>query len=275
VPKESIFWVDERTEEGELAWPERFPEKIVKELQRDKGPYAWYGQYQQTPEPRGGSIIKRDFWQLWEADKYPSFEFILGSLDTAYTAKEENDPSALTIWGVFRDENNNPKMMLMYAWQDRLEFHDLFQRVIDTCTLSPVPKEHPRFPVDRLLIEAKASGQSVGQELHRLVRGTGSLGIELIDPKRYGDKVARVQSIQHLFADNMIYAPNKTWATMMINQAAIFPKGSHDDLVDSMSQALRYLRDAGFALRRDEQSSETEQSMLYRSPNENLPLYQV
>jgi predicted phage terminase large subunit-like protein len=275
VQQDNIFWEDPRTEDGELAWPERFPEEICKELQRDKGPYAWAGQYQQTPEPRGGSIIKRDFWQLWKDEKYPAFEFILASLDTAYTAKEENDPSALTIWGVFRDDNNNPKMMLIYAWQDRLEFHDLFQKVIDTCTLSAVPKEHPRFPVDRLLIEAKASGQSVGQELHRLVRGTGNLGIELIDPKRYGDKVARVQSVQHLFADGMIYAPNKAWADMVINQVAIFPKGSHDDLVDSTSQALRYLRDAGFALRRDEYAIGAEEEMMYRSPSANAPLYQV
>jgi len=267
------LWEDPRKDDGELAWPHRFTQKVCDDLKRDKGPHAWAGQYMQSPEPRGGAIIKRAFWQLWEEPKYPSFEFILGSLDTAYTAKEENDASALTIWGVFRDINGNPKMMLVYAWQERLEFHQLFQRVIDTCTISQKPKDHPQYAVDRLLVEAKASGMSIGQELHRLVRGTGKLGIELINPTVYGDKVARVQSIQHLFADEMIYAPDRSFADMVIDQCAVFPKGSRDDLVDSTSQALRYLRDAGFALKREEHAMEVADELMYRSPSSNAPLY--
>lgn len=289
-----IKWEDPRTEEGELAWGHRFTQKVCDDLKRDKGPHAWAGQYMQSPEPRGGSIIKRDFWQLWEHDKFPQFEYILASVDTAYTDKEENDPSALTIWGVFRDNSTlraegsdalwmprdgqvaqaiqgNPKIMLMYAWQERLQFHELLQKLIDTCTMSRMPKNGPQFPVDRLLIEAKASGISVGQELHRLIRGSGKMGVELnpVD----GDKYARLQSIQHLFSDDMIYAPDRSFADMVINQCAVFPKGSRDDLVDSTSQALRYLRDHGFALRQEEYAVESREEMMYKSPSSNAPLY--
>ncbi len=179
------------------------------------------GQYMQSPEPRGGSIIKRHFWQVWDQEKFPGFEYILGSLDTAYTAKEENDASALTIWGVFRDLNMNPKMMLIWAWQERLEFHELFKKIVDTCVVGQIVKPFPQFPVDRLLIESKASGQSIGQELHRLFWGTGKLGIELINPTVYGDKVARVHAIQHLFADEMIYAPDRAFADMVIDQCVV------------------------------------------------------
>jgi predicted phage terminase large subunit-like protein len=298
---QEVIWEDPRVEDGVLAWPERFTEKVCEDYKRDQGPHAWAGQMQQTPEPRGGSIIKRDYWQLWDKDSYPPFEFILASLDTAFTSKEENDPSALTIWGVFREAiaineldasqtgmlwmqrngqtivpvEGNPKIMLIYAWEGRLEFSLLFQKVIDICTMGTIPKDVPQFPVDRLLIEAKANGMSVGHELIRLFSGTGKLGIELINPKVYGDKVARVQSIQHLFSGGMIYTPDKAWADMMINQAAIFPKGSHDDLVDSMSQALRYLRDQGFALNRSEYQSDVEDDLAYKSPTANMPLYQV
>lgn len=232
------------------------------------------GQYQQSPEPRGGSIIKRHFWQLWKEEKFPTFEFILASADTAFTEKQENDPSAMTVWGLFRDQAENPKIMLIWAWQDRLEFHDLFQKIMDTCTVDKTGKK-TGFRVDRLLIESKASGQSVGQELYRLIQGSGAFGIDMIDPRRYGDKVARVQSIQHLFADNMIYAPDRAYADMVINQCAIFPKGSHDDLVDTTSQALRYLRDTGFALRREERAIVTEDEMRYTSPSNNSALYPV
>ena len=278
-------WEDPRILDGELVWKERFPENIVEELKRDKGPYAYAGQYQQSPVPRGGAIIKDDLWQLWDDDaairlglepdngRYPPMEYTIASLDTAYTEKEENDASALSIWGLFRDISGNPKVMLMHSWADRLELHDLVQRVITTCTQDRRPLIGPRFKIDRLLIEAKASGISVAQEIHRLVSFSSPFGIDLINPRKQGDKIARVHSIQHLFVDGMIYAPDKAWADQMIEQCAIFPRGSHDDLVDSMSMALRYLRDCGFALRRVESELERTDEIMYRS--RTAPLYPV
>jgi len=76
----------------------------VFKLERELGPYAYAGQYQQTPAPRGGGIIRDEWWQPWDKknaeknggvpEKYPGFEYILAALDPAYTEKEENDPSA-------------------------------------------------------------------------------------------------------------------------------------------------------------------------------------
>jgi predicted phage terminase large subunit-like protein len=266
-------WEDPRTEDGELAWPERFPLDVVDQLRRDKGPYAWAGQYQQSPEPRGGSIIKRDYWQLWEQQKYPPFEFIVASLDSAYTAKEENDPSALTVWGMFRDEFDNPKVMLIWAWQDRLEFHELVQFVTDVCSIDPHPKLHPRFPVDKLLIENKANGLSIGQEMYRLFGMNGKFGIEFTNPKNHGDKVARVQSVQHLFTSGMVFAPDRAFADEVIDQCAKFPKGSKDDLVDTTSQALRWLRDMNFMPKREERQLDLDNEVQYRRPQE--PIYPV
>src|SRR6266852_6908402 len=129
------IWEDPRTEDEELAWVERFPEEVCDNLERDTGPYAWAGQYLQSPAPRGGAILKDEFWQLWEANIFPPFEFVVASLDTAFTEKEENDPSAMTIWGLFRDESGNPKIMLMYAWEERLQFNELVDLVTDTCII--------------------------------------------------------------------------------------------------------------------------------------------
>jgi predicted phage terminase large subunit-like protein len=242
------------------------------------------GQYQQSPAPRGGSILKDHFWQLWDQDKYPPFEMIIASLDTAMTAKDENDPSALTVWGVFRDSpilvggneakiQGNPKVMLLWAWKEHLEFNDLVTKVINTCIPSPSPVAHPRFPVDRILIEGKANGQAVAHELERMFRGSGRLGIEIVDPKEYGDKVARAISVQHIFSDGMVFAPNKTWADMVIKQCALFPRGSEDDLVDSTTQAIRWLRETGFVLRSTEYVVEEEESLMYRGQASLRPLY--
>jgi predicted phage terminase large subunit-like protein len=276
-----VFWQDPRTEDGELAWPVRFGDREIVELKKAKGPYAWAGQYQQTPEIRGGSIIRRDYWTDWDDPKYPDFEYILASIDTAYTEKQENDASAMTLWGLFRDANNNPKIMLMHAWQERLEIHKLVERVIDYCTVDYRLKDaqgnlitHPRWPADRLLIEAKATGLSVAQEIRRIIGFNGEFGIELINPTKQGDKVARAHSVLHLFSDGMIYAPiSRAWCQEVIDQCAKFPKGSHDDFVDSTTQALRFLRDNGMALMRREAEFDLERELAYKPRLE--PLYPV
>jgi predicted phage terminase large subunit-like protein len=271
VADQDIFWIDPRSEEGELACPQRFPARIVEELKRDKGPYAYAGQYQQTPEPRGGAIIRREFWQIWNEEKFPPFEFIGAYLDTAYTEDRENDYCAMSILGVFRDEHKNPRIMLVFAWRDRLQLHDLVIRVIDTCTVDKRVVNHPRFPVDRLIVENKAAGISAVQEIRRIVGFNDRFGIEYFDPRKYGDKVARAHSVQHLFAEGLIYAPDRQFADMVINECAVFPKGSHDDLCDTITMGCRHLRDNGLLLRREEQAEIDAAEVAYQP--RSLPLY--
>jgi hypothetical protein len=67
----SIGWQDPRKEAGELLWPERFGEQEVEILERQMGPWTAAGQLQQRPEPKGGGVIKREWWQLWDQDNYP------------------------------------------------------------------------------------------------------------------------------------------------------------------------------------------------------------
>ena len=266
-------WFIDVREQGELLIPERFGEAEVTELEGRLGPFAAAGQLQQRPEPKGGGIIKREWWVLWNETIsgaegrtkaiFPDFEYIVSSLDTAYTTKQENDYSALTIWGVWTDRQGNRRIMLVYAWQDRLELSDLVTRVAGLCT---------KFKVDKLLIESKAAGISVAQEIRRLF-SREDWGVQLIDPGR-GDKVARAYAIQHLFSDGMIYAPDLEWADKLISQAVSFPKGAHDDLVDSMTQALTHLRTIGFAQKPVEIVAEKTDSMLYRTQKPN-PLYPV
>jgi predicted phage terminase large subunit-like protein len=130
----------------------------------------------------------------------------------------------------------------------------------------------PRFPVDRLIIETKASGISVIQELHRLYSGRGDFGVEGVDPSRWGDKTARLYAVQHMFQDEMIYYPeNRRFSDMVMDQVSSFPKGAHDDLVDSTSLALRYLRLSGLLQRREEYARDIEEQSLHRSREK--PLY--
>ena len=204
----------------------------------------------------------------------------MASLDSAFTEKSENDPSAMTVWGIFSGDiiaqnlktsttgsersyaPGSPRAMLMNAWQDRLELHDLVKKVAATCK---------QMRVDILLIENKASGISVAQELRRLFRHE-NFTVLLIDPKGL-DKLARLYSVQHLFAEGMIYAPDRVWAEMVITQVGTFPKGKHDDLTDTVSQSLRHLRDIGVLQRGSEITADLEETMQYQGPPLR-PLYE-
>ena len=279
-----IGWKDPRAVPGELLWPDRFGEQETTLLEKQLGPYAAAGQLQQRPEPAGGGVIKRDWWQLWPDQVFPPMDYIVASLDTAYTTKTMNDMSAITIWGVFTSETvaqatrvmdangrpmyvdrsyseSAPKVMLMHAWQARLELHELVEKVATTCR---------SLKVDKLLIENKAAGISVAQEIRRLYNNE-NFSVQLQDPKSQ-DKLSRLYSVQHLFAEGIIYAPDRTWADMVITQVGQFPKGKHDDLVDTVSQALRHLRELGLLVRAPERIAELESMKSYPGGRQP-PLY--
>lgn len=282
-----IGWKDPRTIEGELMWPERFGEEEVKSLENALGPFAAAGQLQQRPEPKGGGVIQRSWWQPWEAKEYPPMDFILGTLDTAYTMKTANDPSAMITFGVFSEGNTTaranrmidaegrpiymdrsydagaPKTMMMHAWTERLEFHMLVEKVVKTAVA---------MKVDLLLIENKAAGISLAQEIRRLYSNE-KFAVKLFDPKSQ-DKLARLYSVQHLFAEGLIHAPDRSWADKVITQVGLFPHGKHDDLVDCVSMGLRELRDMGLLTRGPERLADLESQKIYPR-GQDEPLYPV
>jgi len=314
--KTVIGFQDPREEEGELLFPERFPAEVVDRDKRVMGPYASAGQFQQTPSPRGGGIIKREWWRTWNSeeaasqgmnreDAFPAMDYIIASLDTAYTEKQENDASALTIWGVWQRSGREasglitkhgrslvedgrdtlPCVMLMNAWEKRLPIHGpeiprypgeqtkdyearakeswgLVEWVIHSCN---------RFKIDLLLIESKANGISVAQEIQRLNRQS-DWGVRLVNPGN-ADKVARVYAVQATFSNGIVFAPDRSWADSVINQFEVFPKGAHDDLVDSTTMALKHLREAGLIRRASEVAAELTGGLMHRSPTR--PIYDV
>lgn len=262
----SIGWEDPRTEEGELAWPERFPLAVVERDEEMLGPYGTSGQFQQLPTPRGGGIIPVELWQLWPPEDdgsgegwetkrgadgvpivdqygrpirvmvYPDFVYTLVSCDTAMTEKEENDWSACTVWGIFEDKGGNLRVMLVEAWRARDKLHAIVRRLIETCK---------RRQAEILLIEDKANGHAVADEVKRLM-ADGEFTVRLWNGKMQ-DKAARLQAVEPLFFGGIVYAPARRWARMVIDEVAAVPKGKSDDLADTVSQALLYLRRVGMA----------------------------
>jgi predicted phage terminase large subunit-like protein len=249
--KTSLGYYDKRVNEGELLWPARFGQAEIDKLKNVLGSYGVAGQLQQEPAPSGGGIVKTDLFRLWTNTKaLPPFEYIIQSYDTAFTASTQNDPTACSVWGIFFWEGVY-NVMLIDAWSDHLEYPDLRARVIKEWSAKYAgdkndPTNKARSP-DLCLIEKKGSGQSLLQDLSQ-----ARVIVAEYNPGN-ADKVSRTHMITPLLDAGLVWVPESkrgdtwpTWADGMMQQLSRFPNAEHDDYVDTLSQALRYIRDAGY-----------------------------
>jgi predicted phage terminase large subunit-like protein len=204
--------------------------------------------YAEIIDPEESGIIKRDMIKLWPSSKeFPKFEYILQSYDVATSEKTVNDPTAATTWGVFKPLDGPMSVLLIDCWQDRLQYPDLRPKVLDEYEVV-YGEGRERKRVDLILIEDKSAGISLIQDLQR-----AHLPVRAYNPGR-ADKMQRLNVISSLFARGRVWMPESTqrpryvkdWVEPLLSQLCAFPDTTHDDFVDSTSQALRFLRDAGW-----------------------------
>lgn len=94
---------------------------------------------------------------------------------------------------------------------------------------------------DAFVVEAKAAGAPLIFELRRM-----GIAVSEYTPSRGNDKFVRLNSVTDLFKSGKVWAPETRWADEVIEEIAVFPNGSNDDLVDSSTQALIRFRQGGF-----------------------------
>ncbi len=244
---------DPRTLKGQLICPERFGEAEITSLKQSLGVYGTAGQLQQEPSPAEGGILKTDCFEMWPSDKgLPPFEFILQSYDCAFTEKTTGDPTACTVWAIFTHEGHR-NAMLIDAWDEHLSYPELRTRAIKDwgTEYGGMTKDSPYSRAkrpDRVLVEAKASGQSLIQDL-RLAR----VPVAGSNPGN-ADKVSRAHQAAPTLELGLLWVPesgkNKgqpvSWAATFLRQLAKFPVAEHDDYVDTFTQAVIFLRDSNW-----------------------------
>ena len=244
---------DPRQKVGELICPDRFGDKEIDNLKKLLGQYGSAGQLQQNPSPADGGILKTKYFEMWPAGEgLPPFEYILQSYDCAFTEKSSGDPTACTVWAIFTHKGER-NVMLIDAWEDHLSYPDLRKRAIKDwgTEYGGMTKDSPysraRRP-DRILVEAKASGQSLIQDL-RLAK----VPVIGYNPGN-ADKISRAHQASPTLELGLIWIPesgkNKghfvSWAQGFIKQLEKFPVAEHDDYVDTFSQAIIYLKNDGW-----------------------------
>ena len=228
--RSTLNFTDPRTKEGELLWPNRIDEKTLKTLERSLGSYAAAGQLQQRPMPKGGGILKAEWWVPWEHAELPDIEYVLQSWDTAFSTKEKSSYSARTTWGVFK-MNGQINAIVLEMWYDRVSYPELRKLAQEA---------YNDWEPDAVLIEKKASGQSLLQDLRMA-------GVPVLEYMPDRDKQARAHASSALLEDGRIFFPkDKMWAKNLIDICAAFPATDNDDIVDTCTQAWLRLRKGWF-----------------------------
>jgi predicted phage terminase large subunit-like protein len=260
---------DPRTTKGELICPERFGPDEIANLKQLLGTYGASGQLQQDPTPAEGGILKTKHFRLWSSEKpLPQFEYILQSYDCAFTEKTSGDPTACSVYGLFTYENER-QVMLLDAWDEHLSYPELRRKVINDWTTEYGGTSGPQQGQltkakrpDRILVEAKASGQSLLQDL-RLAK-VPAIGY---NPGN-ADKVSRAHQAAPTLETGICWIPESsknpghpvTWASGFMKQLGKFPVAEHDDYVDTFTQAIIYLKNEGwFQLQRARDIDEPKQ----------------
>jgi len=244
---------DPRKKIGELICPERFGPEEITRLKQLLGTYGTAGQLQQDPQPAEGGILKVKYFQLWPADKpLPQFEYVLQSYDCAFTENTSGDPTACSVWAIFT-HGGQRNAMLIDAWDEHLSYPELRARAIKDWSTEyggTTVKDgirRARKP-DRILVEAKASGQSLLQDL-RLAK-VPAVGYN----PGMADKVSRAHQAAPTLELELLWVPESgknpghpvSWAQPFLKQVGKFPVAEHDDYVDTFTQAIIFLKNDGW-----------------------------
>ena len=221
-----------------ISWRDNFafPDKLRAQMSYDKEYFytkymhVWEGE----PMTTEGRVIKRKWLKRWGLEEKRSYDMVVFSLDTSYSEKTSADYSVISVWGF---EPNNLDLLEIRRGQwnfpdllkNTKEIYDKYQQGKNSLTGST--------PIGQMLIEKKASGESLAQVL----RAEG-YEVKMVNPKN--DKVQRL----HLASPHIIHGNLRIpvdgfdgWVEPFIAEVVSFSDDmSHpfDDQVDAMTQAV-------------------------------------
>lgn len=232
---------DPRTEEGELLWPERFPEEVVKELETtEMGPAVASAQLEQRPTPASGGMFQKEWFKYWHHN-----QGIKPRVEEEFPCKQEyckvlpRSGAFIQSWDMTFKKGDGTDYVAGGLWlKAGVDFFLVWQvcrRMSFTESVRAVEEMSVREPrALTKLIEDKANGPAVEDSLKHKIAG-----IVLVNPE--GGKEARANATTGLFEAGNVYIPHPDlapWVQDYRTQLVTFPRGVNDDMVDQTTQAL-------------------------------------
>lgn len=230
---------------GRPLWPEYWDIEELEKVKVSIGLKKWNAQWQQQPTNDEGAVLKRNWWRKWTHSDPPYCEYVLQTMDTAYSKKETADFSVIATWGVFTpDADSGPNLILLNVRKGRWDFPELKRIAKD---------EYQYWKPDNVLIEAKATGTPLQQELRRI-----GVPVTMFSPggrKQNQDKLSRANAVAPMLESGMVWYPEgMECCEELVEECAAFPNGNNDDQVDATIMALQRFRQGNFiALDSDDQ----------------------
>lgn len=229
--------------EGEALWPQRYPVTRLRRIRERIGSYFFGALYQQHPAPAEGGLFDRRWWKSYRREdiawRWQNGELRGGSfVDTAQTVNEGSDYSVIATW--LTDGVN------AYLWdvrRGRWTFPELVRQCVDVRERHHVPIYIEQVPWSLALIETLKTGLD-GINSTATVSG--------VVPWKLGEyteksKRARAEAASPFCEAGNLHLPYEAvWKGEFIEEHALFPKGAHDDQVDTTSMfCLKMLAKAG------------------------------
>jgi predicted phage terminase large subunit-like protein len=223
VPAELKKYYDE---DG-LFWKTRFNFNTLKAYKRALGDLQYAGQIQQVPSPPEGSIWKRDWFEIVDAKSLTRHEWKEPTyfiMDTAYTAKQTNDPTG--IFAYFIREG------IMYVL-NVAEAYKEFPELVEWTKAYAAVNDYKANSI--IYVEPKASGKSVVQQL----RSTTNLNVVEIESEMIkDDKLTRANAVAAIIQAGKVKLVKGVWNDMYLSQVTMFPNSKHDEFVDCTCYAI-------------------------------------
>ncbi|HEY3559648.1 MAG TPA: phage terminase large subunit [Kribbella sp.] len=204
------------------------------------GSRTWTSLYQGRPSPAEGGMFKRDHWRRYDSPQWierpdgsmwvPQFDEMLQSWDMTFKGTDGTDYVVGQVW-----MRRGADAYLLDQVCRRMSF-------VETCqAFKALSAKWPQAVLK--LVEDKANGPAVISSLGRTVPG-------IVPEEPHGSKEARAAAASPLVEAGNVWlpasvdqhgAPFAPWADGLIEEAAAFPNGAHDDQVDALSQGLTRL----------------------------------
>lgn len=209
---------------GEALHPERFSLERLEQTRLTVGSHDWASLYQQHPVPDGGAVFKLDNFKRYDDKSLPpSFDQVIGSWDMTFKDSASSDYVVGQVWG-----KKGVNLYLLDMFRGQWDF----SKTLEMFSIA----SQKWSQVQRWLIEDKANGSAIINVLQKQIHG-----ITPITP--HESKLERAYAITPMIEGGAVYIPTSAnWLNAFEDEVLNFPSGAHDDQIDSMTQALNFLR---------------------------------